>query len=241
MPKPSAAKQKRKLPQNNVNRPRNLRKSDLVEQIRECCEEFSTIYIFDLVNSRTSLLKQVRQQFKEDGSRFVFGKTKVMQIALGRTAEEALQPGLDKLGKRLIECSSSNVGLFFTNSKPKVVEEKIASISEMDFARSGFVATRTVELKAGPIIGQPSSMLEPLRALKLPVALKKGVIELENDYVVCNTGDTLSVEQARILKLFGVMLSEFRIRLRWRWADDGVLKELKGNMEIEEDNGNDIE
>jgi mRNA turnover protein 4 len=235
MPKPSAAKQKKKLPQNNINRPRNLRKSDLVEQVRECCEEFSTIYVFDLINSRTSLLKQVRQQFKEDGSRFVFGKTKVMQIALGRKEEEALKPGLNELGKRLIECSSSNVGLFFTNSNPKVVEDKIAAISEMDFARSGFIATKTVELKAGPIVGQPSSMLEPLRALKLPVVLKKGVIELEHDHIACNTGDTLSVEQARILKLFGVMLSEFRIRLRWRWTENGGLKELKGNMEIEED------
>ena len=222
MPKPTA-KKLQKIKASTVKPSRSARKAGLVDQIRQCVEEFESCYVFDLVNSRTSLLKKVRVQFKDEG-RFVFGKTKVMQIALGRTKEEALQPNLDKLGKKLT--GSASVGLFFTNLAPTDIMERFAQISEMDFARSGFQVTSTVELKAGPIVGQPSSMLEPLRALKLPVVLKKGVIELESDHVACQTGDVLTVEQARVLKLFGVPLSEFRIRLLWRWTDDGDLVEL---------------
>ncbi len=46
--------------------------------------------------------------------------------------------------------------------------------------------------------------MEPqLRAIGLPTALKKGVIHLIKDHVVCTEGDKLTSEQARILKLLG--------------------------------------
>ena len=232
MPRPKA---KKPLARNATSsRPTSQRKADLVEQVRLAADEFETVYVFDMVNSRTALLKQIRVEFRDDG-RFIFGKTKVMQVALGRNGEEALKPNMDALGRKLTGASSS-VGLFFTNLDPNTAEQRFANMKAMDYARSGFKVTKTVELKAGPIIGQPSSMLEHLRALKLPVVLRKGIIELEQDHVACKAGEELTVDQAKVLKLFGVMLSEFRIRLLWRWTD-GELTELEGSddkMEEEE-------
>jgi len=223
---------KSKVPQrvSASQKPRAARKTELVEEIRELVEEYSHVYVFDLVNSRTALLKQVRAEFKDEG-RFIFGKSKVMQVALGRTEEEALRPNLDKLGKKL---SGSTCGLFFTNLSAAECKKRFKAISELDYARSGFTVSRTVELKAGPIIGQPSSMLEPLRDLKLPVVLKKGIIELERDHIACSAGDVLTVEQAKVLKLFGIMLSEFRVRLLWRWdAKNGKLTQLESSSDME--------
>ena len=231
MPRPKSKKPQAKSAASD--KPRSTRKADLVDQVRQSAEDYSSVFVFKLVNSRTALLKEVRIQFRDSG-RFVFGKTRVMQVALGRTREEALKPNLDELGKKLNGAASSSVGLFFTNMEPKETEARFAQISGMDFARAGFTATKTVELKAGPIIGQPSSMLEPLRALKLPVALKKGVIELEQDHVACQAGEVLTVEQARILKLFGVMMSEFRIKLLWRWTD-GELVQLEESDDMDMD------
>ena len=49
-----------------------------------------------------------------------------------------------------------------------------ASYSKFDYARSGNVATSTVELEEGPL-NQFSHSIEPhLRKLGLPVTLKKG-------------------------------------------------------------------
>jgi mRNA turnover protein 4 len=199
-------------------------------------EEYSSVFVFELMNSRTALLKQVRVQFRDAG-RLVIGKTKFMQLGLGRTREEALKPNLDELGKKL-GGASSTIGLFFTNMEPKETEARFAQVTGMDFARAGFKVSKTVELNAGPIVGQPSSMLEPLRALKLPVVLRKGIIELEQDHVACNAGDVLTVEQARVLKLFGVMMSEFRIKLLWRWTD-GELVELEGGGDADMDDDDD--
>lgn len=61
----------------------SIAKQEFVEKIRQCVETHEFLYVFDLINSRTSFLKQVRDQFKSEAV-FVFGKNKLMQIALGR-------------------------------------------------------------------------------------------------------------------------------------------------------------
>lgn len=197
------------------------RKSELVESIHTHSDAHKACYVFDVLNSRTSALKQARQTFKDEGV-FVFGKTKVMQIALGRNKEESYKPNLNALGEKLAGAATG--GLFFTSEDPKKIEKRFRAVKEMDFARAGFEAQSSVELKAGPIVGLPSSMLEPMRKLKLPVKLNKGVIELETDHVVCSKGDVLTVDQARVLKLFGVKLSEFQIRLLWRWTEGDLIE-----------------
>ena len=63
--------------------------------------------------------------------------------------------------------------------------------------------------------------MEPqLRQLGLPTSLAKGVVTLVKDHVVCTEGDTLSSEQARVLKLLGHMQAEFRLRLTGVWSKD---------------------
>lgn len=47
-------------------------------------------------------------------------------------------------------------------------------------------------------------MFDHLAKLGLPIKLDKGVIVLLQDTTVCEPGDTLSVEAAQLLKLFGV-------------------------------------
>ena len=69
----------------------------------------------------------------------------------------------------------------------------------VEYARSGFVATESVSLDAGPL-PQFSHAIEPhLRGLGLPTTLTKGVVTLVKDYPVCEKGDVLTPEQGRIL------------------------------------------
>lgn len=70
--------------------------------------------------------------------------------------------------------------------------------------------------------------------LGLPTSLKNGVIHLEKDFSVCNSGDTLTPEQAKILvkdfrcvmqkKLLDMKLSEFHFKLVCVWSDGKVKK-----------------
>lgn len=70
---------------------------------------------------------------------------------------------------------------------------------EDDYARSGFVATETIELPAGPLPDFAHSIEPHLRQLGMPTALSKGVVTLLKDYTVCKEGQTLAPEPARIL------------------------------------------
>ena len=73
------------------------------------------------------------------------------------------------------------------------------SYSESDYARSGNVATETVDLPEGLLEQFPHSIEPQLRKLGLPTELRKGVPALVKPYRVCKEGDILSPETARLL------------------------------------------
>ena len=67
------------------------------------------------------------------------------------------------------------------------------------FASTGDVANETVVLEPGPLEQFPFSIEPRLRALGLHTALRKGVIELEQEHTVCEAGKPLTSDAARIL------------------------------------------
>ena len=40
------------------------RKSSLVQEVRDCCDQYVNIYVFSIENMRNSLLKDVRMEWK---------------------------------------------------------------------------------------------------------------------------------------------------------------------------------
>lgn len=121
------------------------------------------------------------------------------------------------------------VGLLFTSSPPSEVTEWFADFHPPTFLRSGTHATRTYTIPSGPILQHHASPPEPfphneepqLRKLGLHTSMVRGVPTLDREHVVCKEGETLSAEQAQILKLVGIKMGEFRMQLRWRWQKDG--------------------
>ncbi len=83
----------------------------------------------------------------------------------------------------------------------------------------------------------PSSMFEQFRKLQLPLKLKVGILELEEDYTVCKEGEVLNPEQAQLLRLFGRKLATFRIQLIARWRNGEVTRLVKeeDTKEMEEE------
>lgn len=154
-------------------------------------------------------------------TRLFFGKTKVMAKALGTTPAEAHLPGTDLLSSHL----SGSVGLLLTNREPATVTSFFDEFSKTDFARAGTEATRSFTLPAGLVSSMGGEIpeeedvplghsLEPeLRKLNVPTSLKKGKVWLENEYVVCEEGQTLDSRQTRLLKLFGVAMADFTVEV----------------------------
>ncbi|KAJ1970406.1 mRNA turnover and ribosome assembly protein, partial [Dimargaris verticillata] len=174
-------------------------KTELISQIQQCLDDYAYVYVFAVNNMRNAYLKEVRHAWKT--SRFFFGKNKVMAKAFGKTAEDEYQENSRLLGDEL----TGDVGVFFTNQPPKEVKQFFDNYSQVDYARSGCIATKTVIIPEGPVTRGvnndpfPNNMESQLRGLGMPTLLKNGVIVSMRDYQICKEGEVLSSKQAQLL------------------------------------------
>ncbi|KAF0701115.1 Aste57867_8412 [Aphanomyces stellatus] len=216
-------------------------KKGVVETIRNAIDEYQTVYVFSFENMRTNHFKVVRADFSD--SRFFLGKNKVMKVALGRTPEEEYAENIFKLATDI----SGSVGLLMTNKPNEEVQQYFKDLAVEDFAKSGFVATETVTIPAGPLPQFIGSMVESLRQLGLPVDLKRGAIVLINDHTICKAGQTLTPEQAKLLVHFDKKMATFNVQLLSRWSTDGKYERLapkkakKASADADEDDNEDDE
>ncbi|GAB2211779.1 hypothetical protein Droror1_Dr00025113 [Drosera rotundifolia] len=227
MPK---SKRNRPVTLSKTKKKRREHKEAVVKGIREAVDRYGSVYVFNFGNMRNLKFKEFRDQLKFT-SRFFLGSNKVMQIALGRTAADEIKPGIRKVSK-LLRGSS---GVFLTNMVKEDVQSLFEKYEDYDFARTGSVASETVELNEGPL-EQFTHEMEPfLRKQGMPVRLNKGVVELVADFTVCQAGNPLSPESARILRLLGIKMATFKLSLVCRWSPDEfeLYKELLDDSEVE--------
>ena len=81
-----------------------------------------------------------------------------------------------------------------------------------DYARTANVCTENVTLVAGPLEQFQHTMEPQLRKLGLHTSLKKGIVTLDTDFVVCKKGDKLTADQARLLVSFIFIIFLFQIK-----------------------------
>jgi mRNA turnover protein 4 len=108
------AKSKRNtvVPLTKTTKKSNDKKSHLIEKVRKCIDEYEYCYAFNYKNMTTMPMQELRK-FYED-SKFLIGKNKVLQVALGRTEEDTHRTNTYHLSEYL----KGNCGLFFTNNEP---------------------------------------------------------------------------------------------------------------------------
>ncbi|KAG9482775.1 mRNA turnover protein 4 homolog [Eleutherodactylus coqui] len=216
-------------------------KQTLIEELRKCVDTYKYLFVLSVQNMRNNKLKDVRNAWKH--SRLFFGKNKVMSVALGKDPCDEYKDNLHKLSK----CLVGEVGILFTNRTMKEVTKWFDEFKETDFARAGNKATYDLVLDAGPLEQFTHSMEPQLRQLGLPTTLKKGVVTLLSDYQVCKEGDTLTPEQARLLKLFGYQMADFKVTIKSMWvAETGEFKQFlvedeKSEEKMEDDDDDDGE
>ncbi len=156
-----------------------------------------------------------------------FGKTKLMAKALGQTPADAIAPGTEDLSKYL----AGTVGLLLTNRPPDTVVTFFADYHPVDFARAGVEAQHDFTIPAGVVYSTAGEVpeehdvpmehsIEPeLRRLGVPTRMVKGKVVLGDEngegegYTVCKEGQVLDSRQTRLLKLFSVCMSEFRVNV----------------------------
>lgn len=95
----------------------NDKKVQLVDKVHELMQEYQYIYSFTYKNMFTMAMQELRNYWNE--SKFLVGKNKVLQVALGRNEDESHNENSYKLSKYL----RGNCGLFFSNEEPEKIIE----------------------------------------------------------------------------------------------------------------------
>ena len=202
-------------------------KAKLLQDIRNCIDTHAYVYVFSVRDMRNSKLKDVRTVW--NGSRFFFGKNKVMAIALGLTPETEYKEGLHKVASLL----KGGIGLFFTSEPTDKVLKWFKGYQEVDYARGGNKATHEVKLPAGPLPQFQHTMEPQLRVLGMPTAMEKGVVTLITEFEVCKQDAVLTPEQCQILKLLAIPMALFYIQFLCHWhKEDGEFTQLS-SLELE--------
>lgn len=212
-------------------------KEGTIITVRKAIDMYPSIYVLRYQNMRNDKFKELREELR-NSSKFIFGSTKVMKVALGQGEAEEYQIGLTQVAETL----KGTVGLFFTKLPREEVLEIFGNWEAVDFARAGSKATQDFSLQLGPLEspeGPLSHTVEPfLRQHKLPVKLNRGVVEIITDHTVCKAGQRLTPDQAAILRVFHVRMSTFRFTPVANWEREGGKFELlAGDESGSEDEG----
>ncbi|CAH8618356.1 unnamed protein product [Schistosoma bovis] len=196
------------------------KKKEHIAKVRQYLDEYGRVYVVTLQNPRTQKVSEIRKSMVK--IKLLFGVNKVTTLALGKTHEDSYRPKLHLLSKYL----KGQCALLFSRSSPSELREQLDAFRSSEYSRPGVLAEQTVWIASGPLPKFPHSMEPVLRQLGMPVKLVKGVVHLEREYLVCRRGDVLSPEQCRILKLFQIEISEFRVGLLAVWTDGEGVEEL---------------
>ncbi|KYK60145.1 60S acidic ribosomal protein P0 [Drechmeria coniospora] len=213
-----------------VDKKTREQKDKLFQNIRDAVADYQHCFVFSVDNMRNSYLKDVRHELSD--CRLFFGKTKLMAKALGQSPSEAVAPGIEDLTQYL----SGTVGLILSNRPAQEIIDYFGNLAKVDFARAGVTASRKFAIPSGVVYATAGEVpveydvplehsIEPeLRRLGVPTRMVKGKVVLGDEsgegepYIVCKEGDVLDSRQTRLLKLFGVCLSEFRVKILAHWS-----------------------
>lgn len=233
------SKRDKKVSLTKTNKKGLALKERIVEDVKKCVEEYNRIFLISVQNTRNTKLLDLRTEWKD--SRFFFGKLRIIALGLGKSQETEVADGIHKLANAIKNHSmKGQCGLLFTNRSKKQVIEWAEEYEEMEFARSGFVTSHTVELPEGPLPQFQHSMEPQLRKLGMPTSLQKGVITLTKPFKICRKKDVLTPEQAQILKLLDKPLAVFKLLLLGVYTKKHGFKKLKG-ADIAEENDEEMD
>lgn len=193
-------------------------KSKLHQQLAAYLELYPTAIAFSYNNFKTHPLQKLRDSFTT--SKFLLGKSKVLQSAISQHKDLA---NLDGLKKHL----KGYAGLLFTKEDPAGMIDFFLTWRESVGLLPGQCSTENVLISKGVgTFDRFANTIEPyLRTLGLPTRVHEGKIEMLADFVVCTAGEVVNVEKAKILRLLNIQQGEMRIELKAVW-NNGELKEL---------------
>jgi len=122
--KMAKTKRNRVVPLTKTKKGKGFEKKDhFITKVQESIKQYTYTYLFRYKNLTTSPLQALRNYWED--SKFLLGKTRVMQVAFGKNEDDTFIENSHKLSGYL----RGNTGLFFSNQIPDYVIEYLVNIT----------------------------------------------------------------------------------------------------------------
>ncbi|CAG8631628.1 25970_t:CDS:2, partial [Gigaspora rosea] len=173
--------------------------SNETTKIRDSVKQFDYIFLLKVKDMRNSFLQRVRADWKSKGS----------------DRSDEIEENLCEFSKEIYgEC-----GILITNEPAETVREYVEKTACKDYARMKSIATETITIPAGIVSFGSERDYQPVprtmeiffKKLEVPVVVENNVLCLLEDYTICKIGDSLSENQANVLKMLGYKLATSKL------------------------------
>lgn len=186
-------------------------KKSLIESVHGALDEYPRVILFRYECMRNSSLAPLREDLKET-CRILLTPNSLLRLAIGKNAASEYRPNLNKVVKFV----KGDVGLMCTKLEMEEALKILRDFRIEEYARAGQTATASFSLSRGILEGPngekiPHTMEPTMRKHGLKTFLNRGSIELLADQDVAVEGRTLDVNQAALLRIFGIKMSSAKL------------------------------
>lgn len=167
-------------------------KIQAVEDLAVLIKSYPVVGIINLYKTPASALQKIKKELK--------GKA-VIKVSKKSTLDFAL----DKAGKQnLKEFTVGYPAIILANINPFKLSLFLQKKKTPASAKPGDIATKDIEVKAGPTDLPPGPAISTLTKVKIPAKVEGGKIAVMKDAVVLKAGEKVSMDLASALQLLKI-------------------------------------
>ncbi len=183
-----------------------------VKAVKEQLREYPVVGILNMFKLPARQLHLIRNKLRGEA---------VIRIVKKRLITRALKdsrPGLDKLRDYI----QGEPALILSRTNPFKLARIIAESKSPSPAKPGDIATKDIEIKAGPTTLPPGPVIGELQKVKIPCAVEGDKISVTKDTVLVKDGDVITKDIAGVLSKLRIEPMEVSLNLLVAWEEGAI-------------------
>ncbi len=183
-----------------------------VKLVKEQLREYPVVGILDMFKLPARQLHLIRNKLRGEA---------VIRMVKKRLITRALKdsrPGLDKLRDYI----QGEPALILSRTNPFKLARIIAESKSPSPAKPGDIATKDIEIKAGPTSLPPGPVIGELQKVKIPCAVEGDKISITKDTVLVKDGDVITKDIAGVLSKLRIEPMEVSLNLLAAWEEEVI-------------------
>jgi len=187
----------------------------VAEKFITLLNSYDKMVIVNMNNIKSKQIQDIRKHLRKS-SEIVVGKKSFLSYLLKSNKVEMSKWVSVK------DCLSNNIGLIFTNSNLKLLNETFKQYFLTSFVSAGETAQKNIIIKKG-IKNLSPSQTPFFQALGIPTRISKSSIEIIEDILLVSKNNVLNKSQEVLLKKLDIKPHKYGIKIKKIFSSKGEI------------------